>query len=85
MALEDEKPTVPTWSGRRSVKSRFGERLHELRTARGYTQMELAIRSKMDRSFLSDLERGVKEPTLTTLQTLADAFSLTLSEMLDRI
>lgn len=85
MTEDDRSVKAPSWQGRRPVKERFGSRLYDLRTSRGYTQMELAMRASLDRSFLSDMERGVKEPTLTTLDTLAKAFTLTLSEFLDTI
>lgn len=60
-------------------------RLREMRESRGYTQMQLAMNASLDRSFLSDLERGVKEPTLTTLNMIATAFNMTLSELLDTL
>lgn len=76
---------APSWKGREPVRMRFGKRLHELRTSRGYTQMQLAMNAGLDRSFISDIERGVKEPTISTLDMLSIVFSMTLSEMFEGV
>jgi transcriptional regulator with XRE-family HTH domain len=47
--------------------------------------MQVAERAGLDRSFISDLERGIKDGTGTTLATLAVAFSMTLSELLEGV
>jgi DNA-binding XRE family transcriptional regulator len=76
---------APSWKGREPVRVRFGRRLHELRTSKGYTQMQLAMNAGLDRSFISDIERGVKEPTISTLDMLAVVFIMTLSEMFEGV
>jgi len=50
----------------------FGAVLRAFRTQRGLTQEELGIRCAMDRSFISDLERGAREPSLSTIMRLAE-------------
>jgi transcriptional regulator with XRE-family HTH domain len=65
----------------------FGARLREMRVARGLTQPEIAARVGTSASNISDLERGIKVPTLTTVARLADALECkvtTLVEVLDR-
>lgn len=51
----------------------FGERLHELRQKRKLTLRQLADTAEMSLAYLSDLERGLKVPSLTTLVRLAVA------------
>lgn len=51
----------------------FGERLRELRVERNLTQTELAERCGSNRPFISNLERGVKVPSLTMVLRLAEA------------
>ena len=51
----------------------FGDRLRELREKRGVTLRALADTAQMSLTYLSDLERGLKVPTLTTLLRLAVA------------
>jgi transcriptional regulator with XRE-family HTH domain len=36
----------------------------------------------VDRSYLSEIENGKKDPSLRVLKTLADGFTLTLSQLL---
>lgn len=78
-------PQAPSYKGRAPIKQRFGARLHEIRTAKGYTQMQLAMQAGLDRSFLSDIERGVKEPTISTVELIATVFSMTMSELFEGI
>jgi transcriptional regulator with XRE-family HTH domain len=61
----------------------FGARLRELRIARGRTQPELAAHVGTSASNISDLERGIKVPTLTTVARLADALDCNVSELVE--
>ena len=54
-------------------------------TAGSITQTDVAVHLGMDRSFLSDLERGKREPCLRTLEVIAQGFDLTLPQLLSRI
>ncbi len=67
------------------VSTRFGSRLRVLRREQHWTQRQLADVLGMDRSFISDLERGRKSVTLYYLKTIADGFHLTVAELLDGI
>jgi transcriptional regulator with XRE-family HTH domain len=65
----------------------FGQRLRELRTARNLTQGELAERCGSNHPFISNLERGVKVPSLTMILRLAEALECrvcALVEVFDR-
>lgn len=61
---------------------RLGRRVRALRRERGWTQIYLAVHTGLNKIFISDIERGVKEPCLRTLETLADGFEIALSELL---
>lgn len=61
------------------------ERLKELRTARQLTLKELAERSELSVSYLSDIERGRTVPTLATLETLANALAVTVIDFLSGV
>ena len=60
----------------------LGERIRKLRVERGWRQIDLAEESGIHENYVSDLELGRKEVCLRTLQTLARAFDLTMSELL---
>ena len=64
---------------------RFGKRLHTLRKRQGWTQVYMAEHVGMDRSFISDLENGKKEICIRNLGVLADAFGLTVSQLMTRL
>jgi transcriptional regulator with XRE-family HTH domain len=61
----------------------FGRRLHELRIARNLTQDELAERCGSNRPFISNLERGVKVPSLTMVLRLAEALGCRVYELVE--
>jgi XRE family transcriptional regulator, regulator of sulfur utilization len=58
------------------------ERLKEMRRARDLTLKELAARSGLSVSYLSDLERGRTTPPLPTLEMLAGALDITVLDLL---
>ena len=66
----------------RDVSSRFGVRLRELRRERNMTQLRMAVEFGIDRTFISDVERGRKSISLPMLEVLALGFNLSLSELL---
>lgn len=59
----------------------FGSVLRDLRDARDLSQEALALEAGLDRTYISMLERGVKQPTLTTLFLLAKALRVSIAEM----
>lgn len=59
----------------------FGARLREMRIERGLTQPDLAGLVGTSASNISDLERGIKVPTLTTIARLANALSCNVTEL----
>jgi DNA-binding XRE family transcriptional regulator len=67
------------------IADRFGIRLRTLRKARGMTQTEMSIEFGIDRSFISDVERGKKAISLPLLEVIAIGFGLTMSDLLEDI
>ena len=47
-----------------------------------WTQVEAADSLGLDRSYLSEIENGKKDPSLRVLKTLAVGFHVTLSDLL---
>jgi DNA-binding XRE family transcriptional regulator len=77
-----EVPPIPKSMAHLPLAIRFGERLRTLRRARGMTQMEIAVEFGIDRTFLSDVERGRKSLTLPFLEVFALGYGLSLSQLL---
>lgn len=49
------------------------------------SQEQLAYRADVDRAFISDIERGVKLPSLTTIFKLAQILEVKPSEIVKRV
>jgi transcriptional regulator with XRE-family HTH domain len=64
------------------IRVRLGNRIRALRKKHARTQVELAEMLGIDRSYLSEIETGKKDPSLRVLKTIADGFGLTLSQLL---
>lgn len=58
-----------------SVK-KFGLLLRKLRENNNWTQEDLATELGVDRAYISQLERGTKNPSLKTMVKLANVFSV---------
>ena len=67
------------------IRVRFGQRLRGLRQHRGWTQVELAERLGLDRSYLADVERGHRNVSLVNLELIAIGFDITLSRLFSRL
>lgn len=59
----------------------FGARLQQLRTKRGLTTQALAQAADMSPTYVSNLEVGVKVPSLTTLVRLAAALECKVTDL----
>ena len=64
------------------VTSRFGLRLRQLRRDRNLTQLQMARRFGLDRSYISEVERGRKSISLVTLELIAMGFRMSLSDVM---
>ena len=64
------------------IRVRLGNRVRTLRLERHWTQVEMAEMLGVDRSYLSEIETGKKDPSLRVLKTIADGFRLSLSQLL---
>ena len=58
------------------IRGRLGLNVQRLRLARGWSQEELAERAGLHRTYISGVERGVRNPTITVLEKLAVAFEV---------
>lgn len=69
---------------RASIAKHFGETLAALRIERGLSQEELAHEAGLHRTFISLVELGKRQPTLTTVFELAAALEVRPSLLLRR-
>ncbi|WP_141335995.1 helix-turn-helix domain-containing protein [Paenibacillus sp. tmac-D7] len=65
-----------------SIELSFAKILKTLRINNKLSQEELAFRSDLDRTYISMLERGIHQPTISTLFALSKALNIKASEMI---
>lgn len=63
----------------------FGGILRQQRALNKVTQEKLSQESGLDRSYISLLERGLRQPTLKTLILLARSLNTTASQMIHSV
>lgn len=63
----------------------FGQVLRELREENKTSQEKLAELADLDRTYISLLERGLRQPTLTTLFKLSMALGIKPSELVEKV
>ena len=63
------------------IKTRFGRRVRELRKKKGYSQEALGFESGLDRTYISDIERGVRNLSLENIERIANALEVSISQM----
>ncbi len=63
------------------VEPIFGEVLKRVRIKKKLSQEELAFEAGVDRTFVSRLERGLKQPTITTLIGLGLALGVSAADL----
>lgn len=61
---------------------KLGENLKKIRMQKGITQSTIARNLEVDRSFVSNIENGKTNPTLSTITNLAKSLGVTASELL---
>lgn len=67
------------------ISKAFGRVLRQQRTAAGVSQEALALTAEVDRTFVSQIERGIRQPTLTTLCKLAAALHVAPSSLVAKM
>lgn len=68
-------------SKRDKLLSALGLNVRKNREAREFTQEKLAEKSGLDPTYISDIERGLRNPGIKNVAKLAKALGLTTSEL----
>jgi transcriptional regulator with XRE-family HTH domain len=63
----------------------LGYLVRQRRIALGISQEELGLRANLDRTYISGVERGVRNPSLTAIVSLANGLNTTVSDLLDNL
>lgn len=61
----------------------FGTNLRRARRLKDVSQEELAFRSNLSRTYVSEVERGIRNVSIDNMGRLADALNVPLKELVD--
>lgn len=67
----------------KSEAQKLGKNLKRIRTKKGISQGDIVRSLGMDRAFVSNIENGKTNPTLSTITKLAKALGISTKELLE--
>ncbi len=67
------------------VLERFGKRVREKRTALGLSQEAFADKCKLDRTYISGIERGKRNVALRNIEAIAKALGISIAELMKAV
>jgi transcriptional regulator with XRE-family HTH domain len=65
------------------IRQRLAANLKRLRLERGLSQEKFAFEVDIHRTYISDLERGARNPTIALVEKLSSFFGVSAGELLD--
>ncbi|WP_158859349.1 helix-turn-helix domain-containing protein [Lunatibacter salilacus] len=63
-----------------NIKEKFGLRIREIRNQQGMSQLDLAEKSCLNRSYISGIEQGKRNVSLEVMEKLAEALGVGMGE-----
>jgi transcriptional regulator with XRE-family HTH domain len=65
------------------IRARLGSNVRRLREEKGWSQEDYADRAEIHRTYVSDIERGRRNPTITVVEKLAVPFGIAPGDLLN--
>jgi transcriptional regulator with XRE-family HTH domain len=65
-----------------NLRQQVGSNVRRIRRELGISQEELAFRSELHRTYISGVERGIRNPTIIVLGRIADALDVAPGDLL---
>lgn len=65
------------------IQRQLGMRIRYLRTRKKLSQEDLALEAGINKNYLSDLERGNRNPTVEVLNKIAQALEIPISTLFE--
>ena len=69
---------------RTNAQQKLGIKVRRYRTELGISQEKLGEMTSLDRTYISGIERGVRNPSLKNIDKLAKAFKISVALLLER-
>ncbi|MFZ4682809.1 MAG: helix-turn-helix domain-containing protein [Terrimicrobiaceae bacterium] len=63
--------------------TKFGLNVARLRAAKGFSQEKLAEKAEIDRTYVSGIERGVRNPGIKAVLRISKALTVSISELFE--
>lgn len=63
------------------IQIEFGKRIQYLRKLRRMSQEDLAFECDINKNYLSDLERGTRNPTLKIIEKISEGLKISLDDL----
>lgn len=67
------------------MKKSFGKILADARKEKGLSQEQLAFESNLHRTYISQLERDIKSPSLETIKKICQALNIKTGDLINRM
>ena len=64
------------------ISEQLGKNMKRIRAKKNMSQGDIARALEVDRGYISNIENGKKNPTLATIQRLANALGVSADELL---
>ncbi len=68
-----------------NIKEKVGKRIKELRIKASLTQMELAGRASLDRTYINSVENGKRNISIINIEKIANALNVSIADLFKNI
>lgn len=76
---------MPTMPAKDRTLTKFGLNVARLRAAKRFSQEKLAEKANVDRTYVSGIERGVRNPGIKTVFQIARALGVSVAELCEGV
>ncbi len=67
-----------------AIQHPIGTNVRRIREQKGWSQEKLAEMAELDRTYISGIERGLRNPTIIVVQRIADALGVNAWDLLEK-
>ncbi len=63
------------------IKQKFGQKVKKLRLKKGLSQEEFAFKADLDRTYISSIEKGNRNVSITVIEKISNALEVDIKEL----
>ena len=83
MDYQSAKRNANSMEKQKTVKILFGKRVKLLRLQAGLSQEAFALKCGLDRTYISGIERGLRNPTLEVIALIASGLGIEIKDLIE--